>query len=227
MRKVVVAGGIRVPFCRAGSNYVHTSNQELMTASVRALVEKFSLHGKAVGDVSLGGVMNHASDWNMAREVVLGSGLSAETPAFGIQRACGTSLEAAILIANKISLGQIECGIAGGFDSMSDVPIELSRGLSKLLISASRARSFAEKAKVFSELRISHFKPHYPAVTEPRTGLSMGEHCELMAQAWQVSQKEQDELALASHQNALRAWASGFYQNLVSPFAGEIGRAHV
>ena len=126
MKKVVIAGGARIPFCRAGSSYASSSNQELITAALQALVKKFGLEGKAVGDVALGGVMNHASDWNMAREAVLGSGLAPETPAFGLQRACGTSLEATILVANKIALGQIECGVAAGVDTTSDAPIALN-----------------------------------------------------------------------------------------------------
>jgi acetyl-CoA C-acetyltransferase len=219
-RKVVIAGGARIPFCRAGSNYADVTNQELMTASIRAVVEKFKLEGKSVGDVALGGVMNHASDWNMAREVVLGSGLAPETPAFGIQRACGTGLEAAILLANKISLGEIESGIAGGFDSMSDVPIEVNRALSKKLVELSRAKSLGDRLKIFASMRPSDLKPHFPAVVEPRTHLSMGQHCELMAQEWKISQREQDELALASHENAAKAWKSGFYKDLVVPFRG-------
>jgi len=222
MRKVVVVGGSRIPFCRAGSNYADSTNQELMTAAVCAVVDKYKLTGKTIGDVSLGGVMNHSSDWNMAREVVLGSGLAYETPAFGIQRACGTSLEAAILLANKIALGQIDSAIAGGFDSMSDVPIEVNRDMSKALVSASRARSFSERLKIFAGIRPSYFKPHYPAVVEPRTGLSMGEHCELMAQEWKLTQREQDELALASHKNAAKAWSDGFYKDLVTPFSGAV-----
>jgi acetyl-CoA C-acetyltransferase len=220
MRKVVIVGGSRIPFCRAGSAYNDRTNQELMTASVKGVVEKFGLQGKKIGDVALGGVMNHSSDWNMAREVTLGSGLAPETPAFGVQRACGTGLEAAILIGNKIALGQIESGIAGGFDSMSDVPIEMSRNMSKTLVEASRARTAMARLKIFLSLRPSYFKPQYPAVTEPRTGLSMGQHCELMAQEWGITQKEQDELALASHQHALKAWADGFYADLVTPFSG-------
>jgi acetyl-CoA C-acetyltransferase len=220
MRKVVVVGGARIPFCRAGTSYNDATNQELMTASLRALVEKFRLQGKTLGDVALGGVMNHSSDWNMARECALGSGLAPETPAFGLQRACGTSLEAAILIANKIAMGQIESGIAAGFDSMSDVPIEMSRNMSKTLVEASRAKTLGDRLKIFLSVKPSYLKPHFPAVTEPRTGLSMGQHCELMAQEWGISQKEQDELALASHRNALKAWDEGFYQELVFPFLG-------
>lgn len=219
-RKVVLAGGARIPFCRAGTSYANATNQQIMTAAVKALVEKYKLQGKTLGDVSLGSVMNHAFDWNMAREVTLGSGLAPETPAFGVQRACGTSLEAAILIANKIALGQIESGIAAGFDSMSDVPIEVGATMTQSLLRLSKARTLGERLGVIAGIRPAHFKPRYPGVTEPRTGLSMGQHCELMAKEWQVSQAEQDELAVSSHQKAAAAWKEGFYKDLVFPYAG-------
>lgn len=220
MKKVVVAGGSRIPFCRAGSNYSDANNQQMMTAAVKGVVEKFGLQGKVLGDMAMGGVMNHSRDWNMAREVALGSGVANETPAFGIMRACGTSLEAAIAIANKIKLGQIDSGIAGGFDSMSDVPIAFSREFAKKLVAFSRAKTMGEKLGLLASIRLADLKPKFPAVVEPRTGLSMGEHCELMAQEWKLNQAEQDELALASHKNAAKAWADGFYNDLVVPFAG-------
>ncbi len=220
MKKVVIAGGSRIPFCRAGSAYTNATNQEMITTAVKAVVDKFHLQGKTLGDLAVGGVMNHSSDWNLAREVALGSGLALDTPAFGLQRACGTSLEACILMANKIALGQIDSAIAGGFDSMSDVPIAFSPEFSKILVAFSRAKTLGEKLSLLFSFRPHHFKPRFPAVVEPRTGLSMGEHCELMAQEWKLSQKEQDELALQSHANAAKAWSSGFYNDLVVPFQG-------
>jgi acetyl-CoA C-acetyltransferase len=220
MRKVVIAGGSRIPFCRAGTNYNEATNQEMITAAVKAVVEKFGLQGKTLGDMAVGGVMNHSSDWNLAREVAMSCGLAYETPAFGLQRACGTSLEACILMANKIALGQIDAAIAGGFDSMSDVPIAFSARFSKFLVALSRAKTFGDRLKVLASFRFRFLKPKFPAVVEPRTGLSMGEHCELMAQEWKVSQREQDELALQSHEHALKAWANGFYDSLVIPFRG-------
>lgn len=220
MKKVVIAGGSRIPFCRAGSNYSDSTNQEMITAAVKGVVAKFHLEGKVIGDLSVGGVMNHSSDWNLAREVALGSGLALETPGFGLQRACGTSLEACILLANKIALGQIDSAIAGGFDSMSDVPIAFSPKFSKAVVGMSRAKTLGDKIKQLLSLRPRDFKPRFPAVVEPRTGLSMGEHCELMAQEWKLTQAEQDVLALASHKNAAKAWADGFYNDLVVPFAG-------
>jgi len=222
MKKVVIAGGSRIPFCRAGTNYSGVTNQEMITAAVSGVVEKFKLRGKTLGDVALGGVMNHSADWNIAREVALGSGLSYDTPAFGLQRACGTSLEATILLANKIALGQIEAGISGGFDSMSDVPIAFGPEFSKVIVAMGRSKKLGEKLSYLSSLRPRDFKPKFPAVVEPRTGLSMGEHCELMAQEWKLTQKEQDELALASHTNAAKAWKEGFFTDLVVPFKGAV-----
>lgn len=220
MKKVVIAGGARIPFCRSGSAYANSSNQELMTAALQALVAKFQLEGKRLGDVSLGGVMNHSYDWNIARESVLGSGLSAETPAFNLQRACGTSLEAAILIANKIAMGQIEGGIAAGFDSQSNVPIAHQREFAKILVASARGKSTMERLKPWLGVRPAHLKPRIPGVVEPRTNLTMGDHCELMAQEWKISRQDQDELAFKSHQNAAKAWVEGFYDDLVFPHAG-------
>lgn len=218
MKKVVIAAGNRIPFCRAGTNYIQATNQEMMTAAVTGLVNKLNLKGKTLGDVAVGGVMNHSADWNMAREVVLGSGLSAETPAFGVQRACGTSLETVILIANKISLGQIDSGIAGGFDSMSTLPVSFSKNFSQMMMALSRAKTMGEKISTIASLRPKDLKPRLPVVVEARTGLSMGQHCELMAKEWNLNQREQDELALQSHQNALNAWKNGFYDSLVTPY---------
>jgi acetyl-CoA C-acetyltransferase len=219
-RKVVVVGGVRTPFLRAGTGFANVKNEDLMTAALKALADKFNLKGKRVGDVSLGAVMTHTYDWNIAREAVLGAGLSPETPGFNLQRACGTSLEAAILIANKIALGQIEVGIAGGLDSMSDVPIEYQRSFIKILLASSRGRSFFEKLKPWFKLRPKDLKPKVPGVTEPRTKLSMGEHCELMAKEWKLTRAEQDELAYQSHQHAAAAWKRGFFSDLVAPAFG-------
>jgi acetyl-CoA C-acetyltransferase len=220
MEKVVIVGGNRTPFARSGTNFSGASNQELMTAAVSGLVQRFKLEGKVLGDVALGGVMNHSSDWNLAREVALGCGLSPATPAFGVQRACGTGLEAVSLIANKISLGQISNGIGGGFDSMSEVPIAVSDDLSRLLVKVNKGRTALDKLRPLLGLRPRHLKPKFPAIVEPRTGLTMGEHCEKMAKTWKISRQEQDELALASHKNAAAAWKRGFFADLVSPFRG-------
>ena len=220
-RKVAILGGARIPFVRSMTSYMGVSNQELMTASLKALVERFGLHNQELGEVALGAVMKHSSDWNMARECTLGSGLSPRTPAYDVQQACGTSLETAILVANKIALGQMDCGIAGGTDTNSDLPIVFSQGFAHSLQESFRAKSLKEKLKAFSRLRPKDLKPVVPGVVEPRTGLSMGQSCELMAQQWQVSREEQDQLAFESHQKALQAYDEGFYSDLVSPFYGQ------
>lgn len=218
--RVAVIGGSRIPFCRAHGAYRHRSNQDLMTAALKGLVDKFDLKGQAVGDVSLGAVIKHSKDFNLARESVIGSGLSLRTPGFDVQRACGTSLEATILIANKIALGQIDAGIAGGTDSISDAPIVYSDGYRRVLMDIHAARSPMARLKAALQFRPGHLKPVLPGVEEPRTGLSMGASCELMAKQWQLTREEQDELAMASHLNAAAAHDSGWYHDLITPFEG-------
>ena len=191
-----------------------------MTAALKGLVDKFELKGEALGDVSLGAVIKHSKDFNLARESVIGSGLSLRTPGFGVQRACGTSLEAAILIANKIALGQIDAGIAGGTDSISDAPIVYSDDYRRVLMDIHAARSTMARLKAALRFRPRHLKPVLPGVEEPRTGLSMGASCELMAKQWQLTREEQDQLALASHLNAAAAQEAGWYQDLITPFEG-------
>lgn len=220
MRKVAILGGKRIPFARSFSNYMGVSDQDLMVPAIRSLVEAFGLTDKILGEVVLGTVIKHSSDWNLSREVTLSSGLSWSTPAYDISQACGTSLEAAIAVGNKIALGQIEVGVAGGMDTNSDLPFTFSRTFNHVMLKASREKTFAGKMKQFMSLRPSDLKPEMPGVVEPRTGLSMGQSCEIMAKNWGLNQKEQDELALASHKNAAAAWASGFYSDLVVPLRG-------
>lgn len=220
IRKVAVVAGTRIPFCRSMSKYMGVSNSELMTAAMKGLIEKCHLQGKEIGEVVLGAVMKHSRDWNMAREVTMSSALSAKTPAYDIQQACGTSLEATILVANKIALGQIECGIAGGTDTNSDLPIVFSDNFRKQLLESYRAKSTFDKIKPWLKLGAQDFKPVIPGVIEPKTGLTMGQSCEVMAQEWMIKREEQDELALKSHQNAAAAQAEGFYDDLITPFKG-------
>ena len=220
VRRVAIVGSKRIPFLRANTSYAEASNQDLMTAALQALVTSYRLEGVRLGDVSLGAVIKHSRDWNLARECTIGSGLSPETPAFDLQRACGTSLEAAILIGNKIALGQIDAGIAAGVDSISDAPIVYSDGFRKILLRSARGRSLGDRLKPWLGLRPRHFKPAFPGVVEPRTGLSMGESTELTAKEWGVTREAQDELAYHSHHNAAAAWEEGFYSDLVVPFAG-------
>ena len=216
--RVAVIGGLRIPFCRAHSIYTDASNQDLMTATLAALVEKYDLKGQTIGDVALGAVIKHSSDWNLARESVIGSGLSLHTPGVDMQRACGTSLEACINIANKIALGQIESGVAGGCDSLSDVPIVFAEGFRSLMLASYRGNSILQKALPWFRLRPHHFVPEFPGVTEPRTNLSMGESMEITAKEFEVPREHQDQLALASHIKAAAAYDSGFYDDLVTPF---------
>lgn len=219
-RRVAIIGGMRIPFSRAHTAYAKCSNQDMMTAVLNGLVEKHRLQGKRLGDVSLGAVIKHSRDWNLARECVLGTELSPETPAFDLQRACGTGLEAAILLGNKIALGQIDSGIAGGTDTISDTPIVYRPELQQVLLASARGRSLNEKIKPWLGLRPGMLKPSFPDVVEPRTGLSMGQSTELTAKEWGITREAQDELAYHSHMNAARAWTDGFYADLVIPFSG-------
>lgn len=219
-RRVAIVGSSRIPFARAFTAYAQCSNQDLMTAALKGLVEKYNLKGVQLGDVGLGAVIKHTRDFNLARECVLGSGLDPHTPAFDLQRACGTSLETAINIGYKIALGQIDAGIAGGVDSTSDVPIVFRDAFRQIMLESNRGKSFGDKLKPWAKLRPKHLKPQLPGVIEPRTHLSMGQSAELMAKEWNIPRAEQDELAYTSHQNAAAAWDAGWYDDLVTPFNG-------
>lgn len=219
-RKVAIIGGSRIPFARAHGAYAAEGNQSMMTAALRGLVERHRLQGLRLGEVAAGAVIKHSRDFNLARECVLDAGLDPQTPAFDLQRACGTSLEAAIAIANKIALGQIDAGIAAGVDTVSDAPVVYPREYQQLLLRAHRARSAWARIKPFLSLRPRHFKPQVPDAGERRTGLSMGESCELMAKRWEIPRAAQDQLAFDSHRRAAAAWQEGFFDDLVVPFAG-------
>jgi acetyl-CoA C-acetyltransferase len=190
----------------------------MMTATLTALVNKYDLKGQTLGDVALGAVIKHSKDWNLARECAIGAGLSLRTPGVDMQRACGTSIEACINIANKIALGQIDVGIAGGTDSISDAPIVYSDKFRSLLLASARGRSFGQKLKPWFSLRPGHLKPQLPGVIEPRTGLSMGQSAEITTKEFEVTREHQDQLALASHMKAAAAYDTGFYDDLVIPF---------
>jgi acetyl-CoA C-acetyltransferase len=220
VRRVAIVGGVRIPFARAYSAYATASNQDMLTAAFRGLVERFKLQGERLGDVAAGAVIKHSRDYNLVRECVLSSGLDPHTPGLDMQRACGTSLEAAIDIANKIALGQIDVGIAGGTDSISDAPIVYPRSYQQLLLASYRGRNAWQRVEPWFGLRPKHFRPVLPAVVEPRTGLSMGQSTELMAKQWQVGRAEQDQLAYDSHVKAAAAWRAGFYDDLVIEYAG-------
>jgi acetyl-CoA C-acetyltransferase len=217
-RRVAIIGGMRIPFCRAHSVYTETSNQDMMTATLSGMVKKFDLKGQTLGDVALGAVIKHSKDWNLARESVIGSGLSLKTPGVDMQRACGTSIEACIHIGNKIALGQIDAGIAGGTDSISDAPIVFDDRLREILLASSRGRSFMQKLSPWFRLRPSFLAPQLPSVVEPRTHLSMGESMEKTAKEFEVSREHQDQLALSSHIKAAAAYDAGFFDDLVIPY---------
>ena len=221
VRRVAILGGNRIPFARSNTVYAKASNHEMLTATLQGLVDRFNLHGERLGDVAAGAVMKHSRDFNLVRECVLSTTLSPQTPAFDLQQACGTGLEAVMLVANKIALGHIDSGIAGGVDTTSDAPIALNEKMRKILLEASRAKTTAQRLAAFSALRPSMLvSPSLPRNGEPRTGLSMGEHAELMAQEWSISREAQDELALKSHQNLASAYDSGFFTDLLTPFNG-------
>jgi acetyl-CoA C-acetyltransferase len=219
-RRVAIVGGTRIPFARGNGAYAQVGNQEMLTAVLRALAEKFGLSGQRIDEVAAGAVMKHSSQWNLTREAVLGSGLAPETPGLDLQRACGTGLEAAIALGNKIALGQIDCAIAGGVDTVSDPPVVYPKSFQQLLLRSYRARTSGARMRTWLGLRPSNLKPVLPGVAEPRTGLSMGESAELMVNTWGITRTEQDQLALASHQNAAAAYAAGFYADLVTSYLG-------
>jgi len=219
-RPIAVLGGVRIPFCRNNTHYMRLGNLEMLSATLKALVDKYNLKGETLGDAAAGAVMKHSRDWSMTREAVLGSGLHPHTPAHNLDRACGTSLSTAIELGTRIAVGELDSAIAAGVDSASDVPIVFGRHYQQILLDLNRARTFGQRLKAISRWRPSDLKPHFPAVSESRTGLSMGQHCELMAKEWKLTQHEEDELAYASHMKAAAAWKEGFYQDLVIPFNG-------
>ncbi len=219
-RRAGVIGGVRIPFCRNNTAYYDVGNLGMSIRTLGALVERFGLHGEHLGEVAMGAVLKHSSDWNLAREATLSSGLAPTTPGITLQRACGTSLDSILTVANKIALGQIDSGIGGGSDTTSDVPIAVNKALRRRLLDLNRARSFGERMRAFKGFSFRELKPEFPGVGEPRTGKSMGEHCELMAREWNISRAEQDQLACDSHRKAAAAYERGFFDGLVAPFRG-------
>ncbi|MCC4269294.1 acetyl-CoA C-acetyltransferase [Marinobacter nauticus] len=220
IRRVAVIGGNRIPFARSNTAYSKISNQELLTSALRGLVDRFNLDGMKMGEVVAGAVIKHSRDFNLTRESVLSCGLAPETPAYDIQQACGTGLEAAILVANKIALGQIECGIAGGTDTTSDAPIGVGEGLREILLDLNRAKTTKERLKILGRFRPSHLVPEIPENGEPRTGMSMGDHCQVTAKEWSIAREDQDRLAWESHQKLAKAYEEGFFDDLMTPMAG-------
>lgn len=220
IRKIAILGGVRIPFARQNTHYVEASNIDMLTAALGGVVERFGLKGERLGEVAAGAALKHSRDINISREAALNSGLSPQTPAYDVQQACATSLETAILVGNKIAVGQIEVGIAGGTDSASDAPIAVGEKLRRLILRLNRSKSAMDKLQVLAQLRPSMLSASAPNVNERRTGLSMGEHCELMVKEWKISREAQDQLALESHRNGVRAYEDGFYKDLLVPLLG-------
>ncbi|MDR3443907.1 MULTISPECIES: acetyl-CoA C-acetyltransferase [unclassified Dyella] len=221
LKRVGVIGGVRIPFCRNNTAYADVGNFGMSVKVLGSLVERYGLHGQELGEVAMGAVIKHSSEWNLAREAVLSSGLAPTTPAITTARACGTSLDNAIIIANKIATGQIEAGIAGGSDTTSDVPIVLGERLRKRLLAMNRAKSWQDKLRAATQgFSLKELKPAFPGVAEPRTGMSMGDHCEKMAKEWHIARQPQDQLALDSHYKLAAAYEAGFFDDLVVPFRG-------
>jgi len=220
IKRVAILGGNRIPFARSNGPYATASNQDMLTATLDGLVSRFGLQGERLGEVVAGAVLKHSKDFNLVREAVLGSRLAPETPAYDLQQACGTGLQAITTVANKIALGQIDSGIAGGVDTTSDAPIGVNEGLRAVLLEFNRTRSTAGKLKLLTKLRPGHVVPDLPRNGEPRTGLSMGEHAAISAEQWHIAREDQDALAAASHHNLAAAYERGFFDDLVTPFLG-------
>src|SRR5919199_1906119 len=219
-QKAAIVGGNRIPSARSNSAYAQASNQDMLTATLDGLVARFGLQGRQLGEVVAGAVLKHARDFNLTRESVLGSRLAATTPAYDVQQACGTGLEAAILVANKIALGQIESGIAGGVDTTSDAPLAIHDEMRRVLIALSSARTLPQRLEALAGVRPGMFVPETPRNAEPRTGLSMGEHQAITAREWGISREAQDELTVRSHRNLAAAYERGFFDDLVTPYLG-------
>jgi len=219
-RRVAVLGGSRIPFARQNGPYARASNQDMFTAALNALVDKYAIQDQVIGEVAAGGVLKHSRDFQLTRESVLGSKLHPHTPAYDVQQACGTGLETTILVGNKLALGQIESGIAGGFDTTSDAPIGINERLREILLEANRTKSNSQRLRALAKIRPQYIVPEIPRNAEPRTGLSMGEHQAITTKEWGITREDQDELALQSHLKLAAAYESGFQDDLVVPFLG-------
>ena len=220
IRRIAVIGGSRIPFCRSNSIYSEKTNLDMLSAAIQGVVDRFGLDGMQLDEVVGGAVTTHPKDWNLAREALLSTGLSPLTPGITLQQACGTSLQSALMIGAKIASGQIECGIAAGADTTSDPPISFGRKFSQRLVKAGAARTAKQRLRAFKGFSPSELKPVQPANGEPRTGISMGQHCERMAREWHIPREEQDRLSMESHQKAASAYDEGFFDDLVIPWGG-------
>jgi acetyl-CoA C-acetyltransferase len=219
-RQAAVLGGNRIPFARRDGPYARASNQDMFTTALDGLVSRFGLQGRRLGEVAAGGVLKHSHDFNLTRECVLGSALDHATPAYDVQQACGTGLQTTIAVANKVALGQIEVGVAGGFDTTSDAPIEVNEDLRRLLLDLNRAPSLQARIGLVRRLRPGQIVPRIPRNEEPRTGLSMGEHQAISTRRWGIGRAEQDEWTVASHRKLAGAYERGFLDDLITPYLG-------
>jgi acetyl-CoA C-acetyltransferase len=220
LRRVAVIGGIRIPFCRSGTLYADLTNLDMMTAALNGLVDRYALKGAHIDEVVGGAIVTHSRDWNLAREAVLDTKLATSTPGITLMQACGTSLQAAVGSGAKIATGQIECAIAAGSDTTSDPPIVFSKKFAHRLAELGQKKSTIDKVKVFKGLSPAELAPLPPQTAEPRTGLGMGQHCELMAKEWEITREAQDQLAFESHKKAAEAYRSGWMDRLIVPCAG-------
>lgn len=221
VRRVAIVGGNRIPFARSNTAYASASNQQMLSFTLQGLIDRYGLHGERLGAVVAGAVIKHSRDFNLTREALLSTTLARETPAYDVQQACATGLEATLAVANKIALGQIDAGIAGGVDTTSDAPIGINENLRRILLEANRTTSAGARVGALAKLRPAMlFKPQLPRNVEPRTGLSMGEHCELMAKRWSISRDAQDVFARDSHRKLAGAYARGFFNDLMTPYHG-------
>ncbi len=220
VRRVAIVAGNRIPFARSNSHYAHASNLQMLTAALDGLIARTNLEGEPLGEVVAGAVLKHPRDRDLTREAVLSTGLAPETPAYDMQQACATGLEAVVSVANKIALGQIDAGIAGGVDTTSDAPLALNEELRRLLLDLNRTRSVSGRIRHLARLRPRQVVPEVPRNAEPRTGLSMGEHCAITAAEWGITRAEQDELAARSHQRMAAAYERGFFEDLLTPHLG-------
>lgn len=220
VRRVAIIGGNRIPFAKSNTVYSYASNQDMLTAALNGLVNRYNLQGERIGEFIAGAVMKHSRDFNLARETLLSTALDAQTPAMDIQQACGTGLQAIILAANKIALGQIDSAIAGGSDTTSDAPIAVNEKLRTILLDANRAKTTKDRLKQLLRIRPSHLAPAIPRNAEPRTNLSMGQHTEISVKEWNITREEQDQIAFNSHENLLAAYERGFFDDLITPYLG-------
>ena len=219
-RRAAILGGNRIPFARRDGPYADASNQDMLTAALDGLVSRFGLQGQGLGEMAAGAVLKHSHDFNLTRETVLGSSLAPQTPAYDVQQACGTGLETTIHVANKVALGQIESGVAGGVDTTSDAPIEVNEDLRRLLLDLNRARSVQDRLRLLARLRPGQIVPRIPRNEEPRTGLSMGEHQAISTKRWGIGRVEQDEYTVETHSRLAAAYDRGFFDDLMTPFLG-------